>query len=127
MVKAKTITLNKLLKEVREAKLPFLFDEENSMIIVWKTEDERGNEYETAHLHRAFNVKSDGKLVELDIKPMIEEIAEYLKEYVPVKAFLKDVLTTKPPSIRSRSFFPRWRWWAVGFTAEGSFRRPLTS
>lgn len=97
MPKIEAITLTQLLKEVREKELPFLVEPESKTVVVWKLQDENGTFYEEAHIGRIFKIQKDGMLLELDFEEMKEEIAEYLKDHVPVKAFLKDVLTTKRP------------------------------
>jgi len=48
------------------------------------------------HIKRIFERKNVDTLVELDVEQIIDEIAEYLKDSINVKDFLKDVVATQP-------------------------------
>lgn len=97
MVREKTITLDELRKELVPEKQTLMVEPSTGLVVIWLLQDEEGHEYDEAHFHRVFKIRGDAKLTELDYSEMIEEISEYLKEHVPVKAFLKDVLRTTAP------------------------------
>ena len=79
------LTIDKLLRSLKEGETitSILERGEKNFIAV---RDEFG------HIVKLYQLKDDGTLEELDVDAIIEEIAEYLKDKVNIKAFLKDVL-----------------------------------